>query len=146
METEVMETEAVEAVDTAPSATEHSDENAPPAEADTTLDYAEMAREDLQVICALRPEYASCKHLSELPFAQRFAKLRELGLSAEEALGAVDRAAPRGGKEHLRTVSPRAASERGQGMTVREMEAARELFGDRLSDREITELYRRVAR
>ena len=111
-----------------------------------TPDYERMAREDLAAIVRMCPEYACYGHLSEIPFSRRFAELRQLGLTAEEALGAVMRKGGKGSKGHLRTVSPRAGTDRAQGMSAGEMRAARELFGDRLSDREITELYRRATR
>lgn len=117
------------------------------ADAEAEPDYATLAEADMAKIRAMRPEYAACLHLWELPFAKRFAELRDLGLSPEEALAAADRT-PRGsrGKEHLRSVHPRSAAERMPGMTAGEMRAAKELFGDKLGEREITELYRRATR
>ena len=109
--------------------------------------YEEMARSDLAAIVALRPEYAACRHLSELPFAERFAQLRELGLSCEEALAAADRTPhARGNKSHLHSVLPRTGGERISPAARRDLAAAREIFGERLSEKELADLYRRATR
>ena len=109
--------------------------------------YEEMARKDLAAIVALRPEYAVCRHLSELPFAERFAQLRDLGLSCEEALAAADRTShARGNKNHLHSVLPRTGGERISPSARRDLAAAREIFGDRISEKELADLYRRATR
>ena len=124
-------------------ATERAD--ASPAE-EASVDYARVAAEDLAEIKRLDPAYAPAAHLSELPFAKRFAQLRDLGLSVAEALAA---ARPRfertDGRAHLTPVAPRGARAPEGTLDRERMKEARMLFGD-LSDAEINALYRRVNR
>lgn len=114
------------------------------AEEASPVDYERMAAEDLAEIKRLDPAYAPASHLGELPFATRFAELRDLGLSVREALAA---AAPRfartDGRSHLRAVAPRGGKAAPEGLAPGDMKAARSLFYG-LSDSEINALYRRV--
>ena len=120
------------------SAAEEAPEVAP-------VDYAVMAEEDLKEIRRLDPAYAALTHLGELPHAMRFAQLRDLGLTVEEALAASNPRFGRfDGREHLRPPTGRALTSAQEGMPgFRELEEARALFGD-LDDRQIAALYRRV--
>ena len=123
----------------------------PAQEADPAQDesFRRQAEEDLARLRLLDPETAAYRHLGEMPGAIRFAELRELGLSVEEAYYAVRGANPekpspdRGGRAHLHASVPGRAASGGAGMTVGEIEAARRLFPG-LPDREIASLYRRV--
>ena len=118
----------------------------PPAIEDAAVDYAQLAAEDLAEIKRLDPAYAPVAHLGDLPFARRFAELRDLGLSVKEALAA---AAPRfaraNAKGHLRAVAPRGARAPEGVLDHDGMQEARLLFGN-LSDAEINALYRRVTK
>lgn len=109
------------------------------------IDYAALAAEDLAQIKRLDPAYAPAAHLSELPFARRFAELRDLGLSVAEALAA---AAPRfegrDSRAHLRTLSPRGSHSTGGSLDRTQMKEAKLLFAG-LSEAEINALYRRVS-
>lgn len=108
------------------------------------IDYAKMAEEDLLAVRELCPELAALESLSELPSAERFGELRELGLSVLEALGALGlTGAKHDTRSHLRASVPRRLGDAGVRMTPSELESARRLF-PRLSEREITRLYRRV--
>ena len=110
------------------------------------VDYERLAAEDLAEIKRLDPAYAPATHLGELPFARRFAELRDLGLSVKEALAA---AAPRfereDGRAHLRAVAPRGARVPEGNLDRDGMKQAKLLFGN-LSEGEINALYRRVTR
>lgn len=115
----------------------------PPAE-EAPVDYAKMAEEDLAEIKRLDPAYAPAAHLGELPFAARFAELRDLGLSVKEALAAAAPRFPRtDGRAHLRAVAPRGGKAAPEGLAPSELKNARALFYG-LSDSEINALYRRV--
>ena len=111
-----------------------------------SVDYEKLAAEDLAEIKRLDPSYAPAAHLGELPFARRFAELRDLGLSVKEALAAASPRFERGdGRNHLRAVAPRGARA-AEGMLDRDsMKEAKLLFGN-LSENEINALYRRVTR
>ena len=117
-----------------------------PASEEIPVDYEAMAAEDLAEIKRLDSSYAPASHLSELPFARRFAELRDLGLSVKEALAA---ASPRfdraDGKRHLRAMTPRGTRSPEGTMDRDRMKEAKLLFGN-LSESEINALYRRVTR
>lgn len=110
------------------------------------IDYAALAAEDLAEIKRLDPAYAPAAHLGDLPFAHRFAQLRDLGLSVAEALAA---AAPRfdryDGRSHLRAVAPR-GTRAPEGTLDREHMKEAKLLFDGMSEAEINALYRRVSR
>ena len=131
--------------ETPAEAVTESPKEAPTEEpAEEEVDYAALAAEDLAQIKRLDPAYAPAAHLSELPFARRFAELRDLGLSVKEALAA---AAPRferqDGKTHLRAVAPRGARIPEGTLDRDRMKEAKQLFAG-LSEQEINALYRRV--
>lgn len=107
-------------------------------------DYEAMAAADLAEIKRLDPTYAPASHLCELPFARRFAALRDLGLSVTEALAAVTpRFSPHDTRSHLRASAPGGARTPGGLLSHEELKAAKELFSD-LSEGELHSLYRRV--
>ena len=115
------------------------------AEEVPTVDYAAQAASDLKEIQALSPEFSGAKHLSDLPFARRFAELRDLGLSVKEALFATLPSLPtQSGKEHLRSSVPRSKSAPDGVLPPDEMRAAKDLFYG-LSEKEINSLYKRVS-
>lgn len=108
------------------------------------VDYAALAAADLAEIKRLDPTYAPASHLSELPFARRFAALRDMGLSVVEALAAVTpRFSPYDTRSHLRPSAPGGARNPEGCLSTEEMKAAKALFSD-LSEKELHSLYRRV--
>lgn len=132
------ETDTADGTDAAEQAKEEADEE--------PTDYAALAAEDLAEIKRLAPELNDAAHLWELPFAHRFAELRELGLSVREALYATMPHAPAdGGKAHLRSAVPRTHAPCSDALSPSEMRAAKDLFYG-LSEKEINALYRRVIR
>lgn len=111
---------------------------------ETPKDYEAMAAADLAEIKRLDPTYAPASHLSELPFARRFAALRDMGLSVTEALAAVTpRFTPHDTRSHLRVSAPGGARAPEGLLSREELKAAKELFSD-LSEGELHSLYRRV--
>ncbi len=109
-------------------------------------DYAAMAAEDLLEVRRLCPEFRELESLAELPSASRFGELRELGLSVSEALGALGLSGDRHDtRSHLRASVPKRLGDAGVRMMPSELEGARRLF-PKLSEREITRLYRRVCK
>ena len=130
---EIPETEAVE-------------EEEAPLEAQTPppTDYEALAAQDLCEIKHLCSDFADVSHLCELPFAKRFAELRDLGLSVREALAAsMPERGLSGAKDHLRTSVPRGTSLTEGNLSGEELRAAKDLFYG-LSEKEINALYRRV--
>ena len=110
------------------------------------IDYAAQAAADLAEIKRLAPHYAPATHLSELPFAYRFAELRELGLSVSEALGAVSPfPAVKDSRAHLRSMTPRGMGGTEAALDRAQMKEAKLLFSG-LSEGEINALFRRVSR
>lgn len=127
-----------------------------PAPADDTPepDYQALAARDLAALGEIYPEYRTLRSLCDLPFALRFAQLRDLGLTVPEAAaacragtapaGAAPAPVPRRGTAgHLHSL-PHPLPAPAGGMTREELMASRELFGD-LSDAQIQQLYRKVA-
>jgi hypothetical protein len=110
----------------------------------TEEDYARLAEEDLAEIKRLDPTYLALSHLSQLPFARRFAALRDMGLSVREALAASNPRFPKeNGKAHLLPSASKGASSPLGTLSGEEMRHAKALFSD-LTDAEIQKLYRRV--
>jgi hypothetical protein len=118
-----------------------------PAPSMPAIDYAALAVSDLQRIKELCRDFEAIESLKELPFARRFAELRDLGLSVDEALFAVmpRRREEESGKSHLRSAVPRPAYTPADSLSHEEMRAAKDLFYG-LSEKEINALYRRVKR
>lgn len=113
--------------------------------AEEEVDYAALAAEDLAQIKKLDPAYAPAAHLSELPFARRFAELRDLGLSVAEALAAASpRFEGRDSRAHLRALSPRGSRSTADSLDRAQMKEAKLLFSG-LSEAQINALYRRVS-
>lgn len=119
------------------------EEETPPEQA---VDYAALAASDLKAIKTLCRDFEAVETLAELPFARRFAELRDLGLSVEEALAAaMPRRYEENGKAHLRSAVPRPSYIPSDSLSHEEMKAAKDLFYG-LSEKEINALYRRVKR
>lgn len=135
-----------EILPTAPSAEEESSEKTDaPEEAVEEIDYEALAAEDLAEIKRLDPSYAPAAHLSELPFARRFAELRDLGLSVAEALAAASpHTGYRDGRLHLRALAPRGRGSTEGTLDRAQMKEAKLLFSG-LSEGEINALFRRVS-
>ncbi len=109
-----------------------------------SVDLAALAAADLSEIKRLSPVYAEAESLCELPFAHRFAELRELGLSVREALAAAaPRLSPENGKAHLRPSVGVGRTRPAGTMSAEELAEARALFRD-LDERAIHALYRKV--
>lgn len=115
------------------------------AKSEGIRDYAQMAQEDL---LALQDKFPLCRamtHISQLQNPLRYAELRELGLSPEEAYLATNYARlsayQKDNRSHLHSAIPKAA--KGDGITADALSQARELFGN-LSDGELISLYRRA--
>lgn len=108
-------------------------------------DYEALAKADVLELKRLFPACRDLSHIGEIDRPLRYAELRDLGLSVEEAFLATNhrRLAPAPDtRRHIRSAVPRAA-DGGGSMNAGERRAARELFSD-LSDRELDDLFRRA--
>ncbi len=118
----------------------------PPERSEALPDYERMAQEDLAEVQRLAPRFSGLAHLSQLPNASRFATLRDMGLTVEEALWATVREDMRerryDNRSHIRSGVPKGATGSPYSMTREEMAQAKELFGD-LGEKEIHDLFRR---
>lgn len=99
---------------------------------------------DLGALLGEFPELAS-KLAQGFVNTERYAKLRALGLTPEEAYLATSRRQSQNNRSHLTSSVPASAKSPLSGMSQREMSEARSLFGD-LSEREIKALYNRVTK
>lgn len=109
--------------------------------------YEAMAAEDLRI---LQSRFAVCRqisHISQLQNPLRYAQLRDLGLSPEEAYLATNYARlsayQKDNRSHLHSAIPKGAG--GESMSAEALSQARDLFGN-LSDGELLSLYRRATK
>ena len=113
------------------------------AEHDGEIDYERLMAEDAERLRAIFPELRNLNSIADLGCAMRYAALRDLGLSCEEAyLAARGRVTKRNNRTHLSAAVT--ASAEGRGTIPRgELRVAREIFPD-LTDSELQRLYSRV--
>lgn len=145
-----------EAVETKESDDTEADAHLPPSDSESavsdTPDFEALASMDLLALQRSFPETAALQHLSALPNAALFGRLRESGysvamaylLSREESRDIQKKA--ESGKEHLSSsVKRKGGFSLPESMTYRELSAAKELFRD-LTQAELLSLYKRAKR
>lgn len=98
--------------------------------------------DDLDMLRSEFSELSDIVGISDLPNPTRYAALRDLGLSPEEAYLATCRPTP-GTRSHLTSSVPRVASTPVERMSRTALLEARELFSD-MTDTEIQRLYKKV--
>ena len=104
----------------------------------------EIINDDLSTLREKFPELEAIEDITELNNPTRYAALRDLGLSAEEAyLATAPRQAPKDNRSHLKSGVPAAAKIPSTGMTKAQMAEARSLFRG-MSDSDIVKLYTKV--
>ena len=119
-------------------------------------DFAAMAESDLSEITKAFPTLG-LKSLGDIQNIKRFAELREKGVSAAEAFAATNAkmlmegaervgANKATGKAHLQSVAKKAGARAASQMTNAEREAAREFFGDHVSDKELEQLFKKATK
>ena len=125
-----------------------SDECACEAEVNDSRDSSkcrDLLTDDARELRARFPELSRIKNVSEIRAYKRYAELRALGLTVDEAYLATSRREEvHDNRAHLTSAVPIAASS-PRGISRRELGVARELFSD-LSDSEIQALYQRVTK
>lgn len=113
---------------------------------DDTLDYEAIIKEDIDTLRAIFPELHGIRNITDLENPMRYAALRDLGLSAEEAyLATTPKRRTRDNRSHLLSGVPRSASAHTTLMSESELETARQIFSG-LSDSEIKKLYKKVTK
>ena len=132
--------------DFADIAEDNADGDSSDVQSDPTpeTDYEAVMAEDLATLKRQFPELRALTDISRLRNPLRYAALRDLGLSAEEAYMAA--CAPRHHRDsraHLTSAVPKSSAKGAASMTHGELAVARELFSD-MSDAELNSLYRRV--
>lgn len=127
-------------------AAEKAGEETGPDDTDSYTDYSEVASRDIEEIHTLFPESRHIQTIHSLDNPERFAELRDLGLSATEAyLATQSPRRTRDNRSHLVGSVPRGASGPSVSMSISELDNMRDVFGT-LSDSEIQSLYKRVMR
>lgn len=148
-EEDQVEEDGEEAADAAEGGDE-AEEQAPEG-----TDFAARAESDLSEITKAYPSLG-LKSLGDIKNIQRFAELRDKGVTAAEAFAATNAemlmegaervgATKATGKSHLMSVAKKAGARSASQMTNAEREAAREFFGDNVSDKELERLWAKAA-
>ncbi len=115
-------------------------------------EYERIFAEDIAAIHAAYPKTAEYASVRDLPNVEKFAKFRDLGLTAKQAFdaanpelvaqyGAMSAHGLAGTKSHKKSVVPTRTATKDIHITQSEMERYREYFPG-LSDKEIIKLYR----
>lgn len=127
------------------AATENFSENANENfKEENAVDYAAIIKADTDELKARFPELAKISDVSELDNPLRYAALRDLGLTPEEAYLATRKRRASDNRSHLYP-SPSISKNEGGAIPESEMRSARELFAG-MSDAEIRKLYRKVTK
>lgn len=138
------EDEITETTDDAADGTVAEDDGEDTAE-QACPDYGEIAANDLISLKRSFPELRNVSDITELDNPMRYAALRDLGLTAEEAYLATNRRkVPYDTRAHLTRSVPGGASAVNE-MSQNDYDMAREIFSD-MSDAEIRKLYRKVTK
>ena len=110
------------------------------------IDYGVIVREDIETLKREFTELEGLGSITELDNPLRYAQLRDMGLSAEEAYLATSRKRRKpDNRAHLFSSMPKGAGTSGGNMSRAELEMARELFPD-ISDAQIQKLYKSVTK
>lgn len=109
------------------------------------IDYEALIASDVSTLKSEFPELRDLKDITELNNPLRYAALRDLGLTPEEAYLATAKRPVQDTRGHLRSAHGRNAAVSVNMMSQHELAAARDLFPN-LSDSEIQRLYKRVSK
>ena len=113
--------------------------------AEESVDYEALIESDLNTLRAEFPELGDIKQITDLNNPLRYAALRDLGLSPEEAYLATAKRRAQDTRAHLRSAHGKNAGASIGMMSQHELSAARDLFPG-LSDAEIQRLYKKVTK
>ena len=108
-------------------------------------DYETLMASDVETLKAEFPELKGIKDITDLHNPLRYAALRDLGLSPEEAYMATAKRKTQDTRSHLTSAHGRSAATAIGMMSQHELATARELFPE-MSDSEIQRLYKKVTK
>ena len=109
------------------------------------IDYVALMQSDVEALKAEFPELAGIRDVTDLNNPLRYAALRDMGLSPEEAYLATAKRANKDTRSHLKAAYGKSAGASGVTMSPFELAAARDLFPGK-NDAELQKLYRRVSK
>lgn len=127
---------------------EEASEESPESEAtdkDAGVDYEALIASDLEKLRAEFPELRGISDITDLNNPLRYAALRDLGLTPEEAYMATAKRRVSDTRSHLRTAHGKGAVTSVGMMSQHELATARELFPG-MSDSELQRLYKKVTK
>lgn len=120
------------------------------------MEYEQQAKKDLEELQAIFPETKSYKSVREIPNLAKYAKFRDIGLSAEEAYSAANpreirksvvnatkRQSQNDSKAHLRSVVPKGSKDSTGYIPKDQLNMMRSAFPGK-SDKEIYAIYKKV--
>ena len=115
------------------------------ANKEASPDFALLVQEDVRILREQFSELSSLGDITELENPLRYAALRDLGLTPEEAYLATSRKKRQDNRSHLYPTVPTHSAPPVSAMSESELAAAREIFPSS-SDAEIRRLYRKVTK
>ena len=125
--------------------TEDAVAEASESSAPESIDYEALIASDVEALRSQFPELRGIKDITDLNNPLRYAALRDLGLTPEEAYLATAKRHTQDTRAHLRSAHGRSAAASASIMSHQELSVARELFPN-LSDADLQRLYKRVTK
>ena len=109
------------------------------------INYAELIASDVETLKAEFPELRGITDITDLHNPLRYAALRDLGLTPEEAYLATAKRRGQDTRAHLRSAHGRSAAVPSGMMSQHELSVARDLFPG-MSDSDLQRLYKKVTK
>ena len=110
-----------------------------------SVDYEALIASDLDTLRTEFPELSGIRDITDLNNPLRYAALRDLGLTPEEAYMATAKRKAQDTRAHLRSAHGKSAAASVGMMSQHELASARELFPG-MSDSELQRLYKKVTK
>lgn len=120
-------------------------EDAAETQTSDAVDYEALIASDVATLKSEFPELRGINDITDLNNPLRYAALRDLGLTPEEAYLATAKRVTQDTRSHLRSAHGRNAATTVGMMSQQELSAARDLFPG-LSDSDLQRLYKKVTK